>query len=184
MLKREDEPMRIFRTLVIASALLLLAAGCGDDETTDTGDLPVNTDDSGDVSTEPACLPDEPDCDDTVDVPDEGQDLPADDDGASSGMTVDGGLTIDEALALGPDDGIIAVQGIFFRDESGTFLCDVIAESLPPLCGEPRVALEGPVDEALGAPVQSAQGVQWTDQLVTLFGTIDDGVLTVDDTVA
>ncbi|MGB1503925.1 MAG: hypothetical protein ACPHIC_00135 [Acidimicrobiales bacterium] len=171
--------MRIFRHLLIATPLLLLAAGCGTDSTTETGELPVNNDDEGTVGVDGACLADEPDCGDMGGVPDDGQDLPGAD-GESSGMTVDGGLTIAEALTRGPSDGTIAVQGIFFRDEAGTFLCDVIAESLPPLCGEPRLALDGPVDEALGAPVQSAQGVEWTNQAVTVFGTMDEGVLTVD----
>ena len=174
--------MYVLRSFIIATALLLVAAACGDDSATETGDLPVNTGDVGDVATEPACLPDEPDCDDTVTVPDEGEDLEPD--GAtSSGMTVDGGLTIEDALTRSPADGIIAVKGIFYRDDSGTFLCGLIAESLPPLCGGAVLNLEGLIDGLIDAPIQEAQGVEWTDEAVTLFGTVDDGVLTVAPTV-
>jgi hypothetical protein len=173
--------MNTVRTLAVAAALTLVAAGCGDDAPTDTGDLPVNTGDVGDVSTEPACAPDEPDCDDTIDVSDDDvQDLP---DGSSSGMTVDGGLTVDDALTRGPADGIIAVKGSFFRDDNGAFLCGALAESMPPQCGEPRIQLDGAADEAIGAPIQEAQGIEWTDELVTVFGTMADGVLTIDGTV-
>jgi hypothetical protein len=171
--------MHHFRIRLIAAALLVLATSCGEDKASDTGELPVNNGDSGTVDVDGACLAEEPDCGDMVGIPDDGQDLPGDS-GESSGMTIDGGLTIADALTRGPADGTIAVQGIFFRDEDGAFLCDVIAESFPPLCGEPRVALEGSVDSAISAPVQSEQGVDWTNQAVTVFGTMDEGVLTVD----
>jgi hypothetical protein len=175
--------MSTFRIFIIAT-LFVLAASCGDDSPTETGDLPVNTGDVGDVSTEPACLPDEPECDDTVVLPDDGQELPGDDaDTGSSGMPVDGGLTIDVALTRSPADGIIAVQGIFYRDDTGAFLCSLLAESLPPLCGGDTLQLAGSFDTSIDAPIQASQGVEWTDASITLFGIVDDGVLTVDQTV-
>ena len=130
-----------------------------------------------------ANLPDEPECDDTVVVPDEGQDLESPDGDSSSGMPIEGGLSIEEALTRNPDDGVIAVSGLYFSDASGTFLCGLLAESLPPLCGGAVLALEGPAVEAITAEINEAQGVQWTDRSVTLLGTVSDGVLTVDATV-
>lgn len=176
---------RPLRLLGVIAALMLLSAACGDDSGTETGDLPVNTGDTGDdVSTEPACLPDEPDCEDTSVVPDEGEDLGTVDDGTvSSGMTVDGGLTIEEALTRSPADGIIAVKGLFYRDDTGVFLCGLLAESLPPQCGGAVLALEGPAEDTIDVPIESAQGVQWTNETVSLFGTVSDGVLTVDPLV-
>ena len=53
------------RGLAAVAALLMFATACGDDSVTDTGDLPpAPTDRGDDVSTEPACRPDEPNCDD------------------------------------------------------------------------------------------------------------------------
>lgn len=174
-----------FKVFAVTAALFLSLTACGSDDEIETGDLPPNTADVGDdVPTEPACVPDEPECDDTIVVPDEGQDLePVDGGAVSSGMTVDGGLTIDEALTRGPDDGIIAVKGIFFRDDTGTFLCGVLAESLPPQCGGAVLDLEGPVDEVITVEIKEAQGVEWADETVSLFGIVSDGVLTVDPTV-
>ena len=172
--------------LAAAAALLLIVTACGDGSDTDTGDLPpAPSDVADDVSTEPACLPDEPDCDDTIVVPDEGQDLESPDGTSvsSSGMTVDGGLTVEEALTRSADNGIIAVKGFFYHDATGTFLCSLLAESLPPLCGGAILELDGSAAEAITAEINNAQGVQWTDQTVSLFGIVSDGVLTVDTTV-
>ena len=35
----------------------------------------------------------------------------------------------------------------------------------------------------IGVPLQNAQGVTWTDDTVTLFGAVVDGVFVVDATV-
>lgn len=172
-----------YHRLAVAAALLVFVTACGDGTDPDTGDLPpAPTDLRDDVNTEPACLPDEPDCDDTIVVPNEGQDLesPDSDSVSSSGMTVDGGLTVEEALTRGPDDGIIAVKGFFYHDATGTFLCSLLAESLPPLCGGAVLELNGPAAETITAEINDAQGVQWTDETVSMFGTVSDGVLTVD----
>lgn len=181
-MKHQSTPHR----LAAAAALLLLITACGDGNDTDTGDLPpAPTDQVDDVSTEPACLPDEPDCDDTIVVPDGGQDLesPGSDGTNASGMTVGGGLTVDEALTRTPDDGILAVTGFFFRDAGGTFLCSLLAESFPPQCGGAVLELDGPATEFVTAEINDAQGVQWTDATVSMFGIVSDGVLTVDATV-
>ncbi len=169
--------------LAAAAALVLIVTACGDGNDPETGDLPpAPTDVADDVSTEPACVPDEPDCDDTIVVPDEGQDLePSDETNlGTSGMTVDGGLTVEEALTRSLDDGIIAVKGFFYRDATGTFLCSLLAESFPPQCGGAILELDGAAAETITAEIKDAQGVQWTDQTVSLFGTVTDGVLTVN----
>ena len=98
-------------------------------------------------------------------------------------MTVDGGLTVEEALTRGSDDGVVAVRGLFYRDDSGTFLCGLLAESLPPLCGGAILELDGPAAEVITAEVNKAQGVQWTDETVTMFGTVSDGMLLIDPMV-
>jgi len=75
------------RWLWMVAFAAVLSAGCGDsDADVDSGvrdEIPVNPDagdDDGTVNTEPMCIEDEPDCDDTVVISDEGQDLPAPDD--------------------------------------------------------------------------------------------------------
>ena len=95
-------------------------------------------------------------------------------------MTVDGGLAVDDALTRGPDDGIIAVKGFYYRDDTGTFLCSVLAESFPPQCGGAMLEVDGLVDETITVEISEAQGVRWTDETVSLFGTVTDGRLTVD----
>ncbi len=73
------------RWIWVVAAAALLSAGCGD-ANADSGvgdEIPVDTnagDDDG-VSTEPMCIEDEPDCDDTAVIPVEGEDLPLPDDG-------------------------------------------------------------------------------------------------------
>lgn len=71
------------RWLAMVAVAALLSAGCSDsDADVDTGvgdEIPVNPDagdDDGAISTEPMCVEDEPDCDDTAVIPTEGQDLP------------------------------------------------------------------------------------------------------------
>jgi hypothetical protein len=38
-------------------------------------------------------------------------------------------------------------------------------------------------EEVVGVPLQNAQGVTWTDDLLSLFGELVDGVFVVDPTV-
>ncbi len=145
--------------------------------------LPVAGDDFGAAAG--ACLEGDPNCNDT------GGDMaapppPLDDeepsDGVvSQGMTVDGGLTVSQALASDAA-GIIAVQGFLFDDGSGARLCEVLMESFPPQCGQPSLPVSN-YEEAVDVPIQSNQGVSWTDSAVTFFGEIIDGELIVDPTV-
>lgn len=184
--------MSRIRAMALAVALLLLAAACGDDSTTDTGDgddtgeLPVNTGDVGDdIITEPACLPDEPDCDDTVAVPDEAQDLDSvgDEGATSTGMTVDGGLTVSEALATDAT-GILAVRGYGFVEEGTALICESLAPGGERYeCGGASVPVENLDLDATGAEIVHHDGLSYTDGEITVFGELVDGVLVIDPLV-
>ena len=143
------------------------------------------------------CLEGEPDCDDTgdpgrvpQDLPDGGSDPapvlvpepPGAPGGGSAGLLVGGGLTVSDALATDAT-GIIAVKGFLFVDDDGARLCELFAESFPPQCGGSSIAVTG-YDEVLSVPLTTAQGVSWTDDVVSFLGEIVDGTLIVDPTVA
>ncbi len=106
--------------------------------------------------------------------------------GAASGMVVDGGLTVPEAIATDAT-GILAVRGNLFFDEQGWRLCEALAESFPPQCGGAALPL-GNVDEATiagllapdGIALSENQGIRWTDQQVILFADLVDGTLEVN----
>ena len=109
---------------------------------------------------------------------------------ASGGQTVNGGLTVRQALETDAT-GVLAVQGNLFDDGTGIRLCEVLAESFPPQCGDPSLLVEGfdfdriielPDDELIR--VQQAEGVTWTDGYITLFGELVDSTLVVDPLVA
>jgi hypothetical protein len=186
--------------LAVLAALALVAAACGDDDDADVG---VGGDDTTDQVSEPgdeaalpvaddeslppaagACLEGTVDCNDTpgdlgpplLEPGDEGVQ-------PTTGMLADGGLSPEEALAMGPADGVIAVTGFILDDATGTYLCGALAESYPPQCGAGAIQLEGFALEMIGAPLTVAEGVTWTDTAVSVFGVVDNGVMTVDETV-
>lgn len=174
------------RLLTIFAVLALAAAACGAGD--ETGELPLAPDtDPGDVpSAVGACLEGEPECDDTVAIGDDPQDLtpPSDFTGEPTldPMLVDGGLSVSEALAT-EATGVLAVKGLLFVDERGARLCELLAESYPPLCGGAELPVTN-YEEVLGLPIQSAQGISWTDQAVSFLGEIVDGTLVVDPMIA
>ena len=106
------------RTLMWALlALTLLAAGCGDDDA-ESDDAP---------SASGLCAQSDPDCEDP------GALDPGDNDATgatSSGMVVDAGLTVSEALA-GNAEGTLAVKGFLVADPRSVRLCEALAESMP-----------------------------------------------------
>lgn len=177
------------RYLLVATLALALAAcgsGVADD---DPASLPINDDPAtGGGAAAGACLVDEPDCDDIgADQGAEPLPLPGDDGDGPGGSATSGGmvvapLTVSEALEGGVS-GIVAVQGAFFDDGSGPRLCEALAESFPPQCGGASLPVSG-FEEVIDVPLQTEQGVTWTDQAVTFLGEIVDGVLMVDHTVA
>lgn len=162
-------PRRLFIVLAAIAVMAVLAAACGSDSPDTVTDAPAAADD-------PAAT------DDPAGVPSD-EETPAGQ-GPSLGVLVDGGLTVEEALAADPDIGVIAVKGFFFEDDTGTYLCSALAESLPPLCGGTWVPLEGADTDSFGVAVQNSQGVSWTDATVSVLGRIDAGTLTIDPTVA
>jgi hypothetical protein len=182
------------RWLWLVVVVAFLSTACGDsDADVDSGDgdeIPVNPDaGDGDVSTEPMCVEGEPDCDDTAVIPDEGQDLPTPDDEpatatntgeVSSGVTVDGGLTVSEALATNAT-GTLAVRGYGFVEESGSRICESLAPGGERYeCGGASVEVANLDLEAMGATVVIHDGLTYSDEEITVLGELVDGVLTVD----
>ncbi len=82
-------------------------------------------------------------------------------------------LTVSEALAASgehPVSGHLVVTGESVR------LCQALAESFPPQCGEASIEIRGL--DLLDIPdLQTVQGVSWTDRPVTLSGVLGSGSL-------
>jgi hypothetical protein len=201
MLKQRHFPLLITALTVF----VLVAAACGSDSDvgSTTGEVPQVDDSDGglpladaDVDT-PAvsglCAPGEPDCEDTLADDPEPQDLPqpSDDDvdtdtadgGVSSGMTVDGGRTISEALTTNAT-GVIAIRGHLFDDSSGLQLC----ESLVGLgerydCDGEHIAVTN-LDPTEVPDIVFFEGTTYTEDEITLFGELNEGTLTVDPLVS
>jgi len=88
----------------------------------------------------------------------------------------------DEPDGLATEPGT-SVTGFLVVDAAGTRLCDVLAESFPPQCGSPLVTVTG-LDVALvSAPVETTEGVSWTDEPITLRGDRTDDALAVPPAV-
>ena len=185
--------MSLRRSFVALFAVLaLFAASCGTSNEEAAPVAPVgasdepsvlppnpNPDDSPVVSG--ACIEDEPDCIDTIVVDEEPSDLPAPSDvGSPSGMVVDGGLTVADAL-LTDASGTIAVKGFLLVDAEGARLCELLAESFPPQCGGASIPIEN-FDETVSVPLIEAQGVTWSDQYASFLGEVIDGTFVVDAT--
>ena len=174
--------------LALVTVLALFAAACGGDgEATASDDpaaLPPATEDAPPPAAG-ACEVGEPDCNDTPGIG--GDELPPpsdlpDESGPGTGMLVEGGLTVSDAIG-GDATGVIAVQGFLLIDADGARLCEALAESFPPQCGGASLPVTG-YDEVLTSPLSTSGDVSWTDQSVSLLGEIVDGTLVVDPTVA
>ena len=174
--------MRPARHLALLATLTLALTACGTPDAGDAAaDIPVSPDpgDSGQIAG--ACLEGEPECNDTPgDLPPPG-DI-ADEPLTPSPALVDGGLTVSEALATDAE-GTLAVQGFVIVADGTSLLCDSLAESFPPQCGGDSIEITG-FEQALEAPITSAQGVSWTEERVAFLGEIVDGTFVVDPTVA
>ena len=175
--------MKGIRSLLILSALALVIAACGGAAEPPVETLPP----VGDPLVTSACEVGVPDCNDTVDtdeplfIGDEPTDgiTPGQ---PTTGFPIPGGLTIGDALA-GDATGILAIQGFVVADADGARFCDLLAESLPPLCGGESLGLTS-LDGIDPDDLSEAQGVQWTDQPITLFGEIVDGTFVIDTLVS
>lgn len=182
---------RWIRALALLAVLSLALVACGDGTVDEapTASLPPAAGGDQPPAASGACLEGEPDCVDTgvVNAPplpleDEEPNVVSGGGAVSGGMTVNGGLEVSEALATDAV-GIIAVQGYLLDDGTGALLCEALAESYPPQCGGASIPVTG-YEEAIDVPLANASGVTWTDDRVTLFGEIVEGVLVVDPTVA
>ena len=182
--------------IAVFTVLALVAAACGSGNeqaapgarasSDQSSVLPPNSNPDDTPTAAGACIADEPDCEDTAVPGGDPSDLPppADtpDEPSPTGMLVDGGLSVADALATDAS-GVIAVKGLLLIDDQGARLCELFAESAPPLCGGALILVTN-YEEVLSVPLTSAQGVSWTDQLVSFLGEIVDGTLVVDPTVA
>ena len=189
--------------LATLAALALTAAACGsssnaDDTTTadDTEGSPLaGADEAGDTpAVAGVCAPGHPDCEDTLVVAPDVSDLPSTGDegpvpGAtdavrSSGTTIDGGLTISEALATDAT-GILAVKGHFFDDGTGPRLCEgLVGLGERYGCDGQHISVTNLDSDTLGTSVVFHDGLTYTEDLLTLFGELVDGSLIVDNLVA
>ncbi len=182
--------------IAVFTVLALVAVACGSGNEQAAPEAPAGSDDSSVLlpNSNPddtpavvgACIADEPDCEDTLLPGDEPSDLPPPADTPNepspTGMLVDGGLSVSDALATNAT-GVIAIKGFLLVDGQGARLCELLAESLPPQCGGAEIPVTG-YEEVLGTPLKSAQGISWTDKLVSFLGEIEDGTFVVDPTVA
>jgi hypothetical protein len=72
-------------------------------------------------------------------------------------------------LAGGPRT--VTVAGFLLADDTGTRLCEALAESFPPQCAMAWIEVANPA--LLDVEWSQAQGVLWTDQGVTITAEFD-----------
>lgn len=99
-----------------------------------------------------------------------------------------GGLSIEEALAS-TLDGPLMVKGYLVAPEGEPVrLCAALLESYPPQCGAPSLVVEGielaSVEGLRRTDDPGLAPVTWSDGIVSLLGTVRDGVLTLSATAA
>ena len=154
--------MRRSGLLLLIVSLPLVLSGCLQRVTDDEDPAPLITAATQDADPDPG--------------------TPQDGDTFSGGFVVDGGLSIPEALAYRGNE-IIAVQGFVLRTGKTNALCELLAESYPPQCGGESLAIANPeaTDDMI---LTEAEGVQWSEDYVTVFGRLTDGVLTIETTVS
>lgn len=200
---------RWIRGSLVVGGLALAAAACGSatsESETDTGlapvsdGLPLADQEAGEPSVQAACLPEEPLCEDSA--ADSGQEPPQTSDeatprvpavdtgpeeisgGETAGMPVEGGLTIAEALAT-EATGVIAVQGHLYVDQDGTQLCDeLVGGGERYVCGGALLDLADFDPAILGPALVFHDGLTYTEETITLFGELDDGLFAVENLVA
>ena len=99
--------------------------------------------------------------------------------GASSSSSSDGAAGAAEPPPAGPgSEEPDVVQGFLVHRDGVTLLCELLAESYPPQCGGASVRVEGlSLDSVAG--LTTAEGVTWSDDVVSLTGQLRDGVLTI-----
>ncbi|VAW02885.1 hypothetical protein MNBD_ACTINO01-2000 [hydrothermal vent metagenome] len=163
----------ILRSLVLVVAMGMVAAACAatqDDGAVTGDDSPRNT---------ATCPEGTVDCNDT---PTDGAEPPGPPGGdGQSGMLVDGGLSVADAIAYKGSE-VVAVQGFVVIQDGAARLCDALAESFPPQCGQAGIVIVNPQD--LPDMVLVEEGTtQWTDDTIFVLGYIDGGELTIASNV-
>ncbi|MFT7600419.1 MAG: hypothetical protein ACI8TP_003361 [Acidimicrobiales bacterium] len=177
----------------------LLAAGCGDSEPIGSSDVTTTSevDDTADGDGAEAsgqCAEDAPDCDDTSVVDGDagagsGRSEPETSDGgsevdSSSGMTVDGGLTVSEALGTDAT-GVLAVKGHLYDEGAGSALRESLTGGGERyICGGPLLPVEGLDLGPIGDAVIIHDGLTYTEDEITVLGELVDGILVVDATAS
>jgi hypothetical protein len=102
-------------------------------------------------------------------------------DSASSGP-----LEVDASTAIGLSSGQEVIVRGFFSHDPGTILprlCSQLAESYPPSCGMPSLAvsnLSEQAEDALPLTRDPETGARWSQREVELSGRIQDGALVVE----
>ena len=89
-------------------------------------------------------------------------------------------ISITEALAL-EREGEVAVRGVLLIDGAGERLCSGFAESYPPQCAEPSLALRG-LPPWRSASLRREGSVRWSEEPMELVGTLDGRTFTVHET--
>lgn len=146
---------------VVLVAVLALAS-CGSDDSTTTGTNPTTaTSDQATTTTTPTALP-------TSSVSTSTK-PPA------TTAPSDTPLSVAEALEIG-DQNLHQVAGFAATVDQIPRLCAALAESDPPQCGEPSIALAGEptsnLDALFGNQLTTRNGVSWTPNPVTVTGAV------------
>lgn len=85
-------------------------------------------------------------------------------------------ITLAELIA-GGDATDVTVRTVLFDDGTGLVMCGALAESFPPQCPGDRVPIANP--EAVQAVFTRQGEISWTDTVVVLTGTMNNGTFTV-----
>ncbi len=164
----------ILRSLALVVAVGMVAAACA--ATQDDGAM------TGDASSGMAatCPEGTVDCNDTATDGAEPPGPPGGD--GPSGMLVDGGLSVADAIAYKGSE-VVAVQGFVVIQDGAARLCDALAESFPPQCGQAGIVIVNP--QNLPGIVLAEEGTtQWTDDVVSVLGHVEGGELTIASNVS
>ena len=102
-----------------------------------------------------------------------------DDPPAAVGVPAGNGLTVSQALRSDVDD-VLLVRGFLVVVDGDERICETLAESYPPQCGEASM----PVRDLrlVDLPLKREGATEWTEEAVTLTGRLEDGSFVVDPT--
>ncbi len=105
------------------------------------------------------------------------------DETGSSGLNPTASLSVADALTVS-DDKVHDVEGFVVSAGGQLWLCGALAESFPPQCGEPHLALAGIVtaepETLLPGKLTASGQTQWTEDTVVLAGVVIGNELWID----